>query len=65
MQVVYKVNVTIMTELQFAICTAIPPVSCAVDMINITARRVWLEKEIKMLAERNKIIDKDDATKQD
>ena len=60
---IYKINVTIMTELQFAICKAIPPVSCPVDMMNIVARRAWLEKEILMLAARGKIIE--DATKQD
>ena len=52
-----------MTELQYAISTAIPSVSCAQDMINIIARRVWLEKEIIMLAARGKITE--DATKQD
>lgn len=63
MKMVYNVSVQIMTELQYAITTAIPSVSCATDMTNIVARRVWLEKEIIMLAARGKIIE--DAASED
>ena len=60
---VYKLSIQIMTELQYAITQAIPSVTCPVDMVNIIARRVWLEREIKMLAARGKIID--NGTKED
>ena len=63
MKMVYKVSVQIMTELQYAITKAIPSVTCPNDMINIISRRVWLEKEIVMLAARGKIIE--DETSED
>lgn len=63
MKLAYKIEAIIMTDLQYAITKAIPSTSCAQEMINITSRRIWLEREILILAQAGKLIEQDATTK--
>lgn len=52
-----------MTELQYVITKALPRVDCPVDMANVAIKRIWLEREIILLAKQGKIIENDNTAK--